>query len=200
MAQHHTSGRQGQGARRQHHRNKYSNSNRRYSKNGGYRNKTPKLTFWQKLLKLVGLYKVPANPKRKKTNTRIAKPRYNAPAAKPPVNSPRLYVGNLSYEALESDLEDLFKGIGTVKSVEVIYNPRTHRSKGYAFVEMQFMDDAVRSVEVLHNQPFMGRLLTVSAANEKQERDQQDFNERENSGATTHAGFDPDDTREPLGE
>lgn len=127
---------------------------------------------------MVGLYKAPfpkketlAAGKPTKTNIRIARPKSEsrAPVSKQPVSSPRLYVGNLSYEATESDLEDLFKGIGTVRSVEIIYNPRTHKSKGYAFVEMQFMDDAKRSVEVLHDQPFMGRLMTVSAANERQD-------------------------------
>lgn len=72
------------------------------------------------------------------------------------VESARVYVGNLSYEATEHDLEELFKGVGGVRSVEIVYNRSTHRSKGYAFVEMLHKDDAVRSVEVLHDQPFMG--------------------------------------------
>lgn len=199
MSQHHTSGRQGQGPRRR------NNRQGRYSQGGEYRgskgksrhsnNATPrkeKLTFWQKLLKMVGLYKAPfprkenlASGKTARTNIRVVRPKSEgrAPVSKQPVSSPRLYVGNLSYEATESDLEDLFKGIGTVRSVEIIYNPRTHKSKGYAFVEMQFMDDAKRSVEVLHDQPFMGRLMTVSAANERQdaprERDNDTPRERE---------------------
>ena len=61
-----------------------------------------------------------------------------------PVSNRRLYVGNLSYEATESDLEDVFKGSGEVNSVEIIYNPRTHKSKGYAFVEMKKMEDAIQ--------------------------------------------------------
>ena len=81
-----------------------------------------------------------------------------------PTRNARLYVGNLSYEATESELEDLFKGFGNVRSVEIIYNPRTYKSKGYAFVEMQLLEDAQRAAEVLHGQPFMGRELMVSAA------------------------------------
>ncbi len=88
-------------------------------------------------------------------------------------------MGNLSYEATESDLEDVFKGIGEVSSVEIIYNPRTHKSKGYAFVEMKKMEDAVRSVDILHNQPFMGRNLLVSGANERQEQSRQPRETRE---------------------
>lgn len=86
-----------------------------------------------------------------------------------PTRNARLYVGNLSYEATEAELEDLFKGFGNVRSVEIIYNPRTYKSKGYAFVEMYQLDDARRAAEVLHGQPFMGRELMVSAASEKTE-------------------------------
>lgn len=89
------------------------------------------------------------------------------PASTPPTRNARLYVGNLSYEATEAELEDLFKGFGNVRSVEIIYNPRTYKSKGYAFVEMYQLDDARRAAEVLHGQPFMGRELMVSAASEK---------------------------------
>jgi len=83
------------------------------------------------------------------------------------VESARVYVGNLSYDVSESDLQDLFKGIGGVRNVEIVYNRSTHRSKGYGFVEMLNMDEAIRAVEVLHDQPFMGRKLTVSGAQSK---------------------------------
>ena len=87
-----------------------------------------------------------------------------------PTEQARLYVGNLSFEATEAELEDLFKGFGHVRSVEIIYNTRTYRSKGYAFVEMEQLADAQRATEVLHGQPFMGRELMVSAASEKMEK------------------------------
>ena len=64
----------------------------------------------------------------------------------------------------------MFKGFGNVKSVEVIYNPRTFKSKGYAFVEMYKLEDARKAAEVLHGQPFMGRELMVSAASERPEQ------------------------------
>jgi hypothetical protein len=91
-------------------------------------------------------------------------PRKRAPQSDAPVNSGRLYLGNLSYEATEYELEDLFKGIGAIKSIEVVYNRNTHRSKGYGFVVMRSIEDAKRAVEVLHDQPFMGRQLIVSGA------------------------------------
>ena len=83
------------------------------------------------------------------------------------VEGKRLYVGNLSYDASEHDLEDLFKGVGAVRKIEIVYNRNTHRSKGYAFVEMAVIDEAKRAVEVLHDQPFMGRTLIVNGARSK---------------------------------
>lgn len=142
-------------------------------------NKKPKLSLWQKVLGFFGLLKSSDKEISNsqygtkkapiKSNTRVARSNESRPRSisKLPVGTSRLYVGNLSYEASESDIEDLFKGIGAVTTVEVIYNPRTHKSKGYGFVEMRTMDDARRAVEVLHEQPFMGRSLTVSAANER---------------------------------
>jgi RNA recognition motif-containing protein len=122
------------------------------------------------------------NKRKPKENVRVAKGRSNQggnptarhekrrrPSSVAPTRNGRLYVGNLSYEATEAELEDLFKGFGNVRSVEIIYNPRTYKSKGYAFVEMQMLDDAKRAAEVLHGQPFMGRELMVSAASERPE-------------------------------
>lgn len=79
----------------------------------------------------------------------------------------RIYIGNLSYEAAEHDLEDLFKGVGSVRKVEIVYNRNTHRSKGYGFVQMANVEEAKRAVEVLHDQPFMGRTLIVNTAKSK---------------------------------
>lgn len=179
MSQHNTQGRQGQGARRRYNKSGRSYGHDRRDSSGyrpRYKKEAPaKLSLWQRFLSLFGIHPSKNNKnanrnKAVKTNTRIARNKQERTSApKQPVSSRRLYVGNLSYEATESDLEDVFKGIGEVNSVEIIYNPRTHKSKGYAFVEMKKMEDAVRSVDILHNQPFMGRNLLVSGANERQE-------------------------------
>lgn len=101
-----------------------------------------------------------------------------ARAPKPPVSvevtSPRLYVGNLDYEAQEQDLEDLFRGVGTVASAEIVTNPRTQQSKGFAFVEMSHIEEARRAVEVLHDKDFMGRKLLVTGAKSEGPRDDED--------------------------
>ena len=153
-----------------------------------------KLSWWQKLLQAIGLYKSsPPETKKSsapspsvraaattKSNTRNARTSGEPAEAKPKrsprgesrsrggdpatVESARVYVGNLSYDVTEHDLEELFKGVGGVRNVEIVYNRSTHRSKGYGFVEMLHKDEAMRSVEVLHDQPFMGRKLIVSGA------------------------------------
>ncbi len=80
------------------------------------------------------------------------------------MTSPRLYVGNLSYDATESDLFELFNGVGNVQNAEVVSHKNTQRSKGFAFVQMQSLDEARRAVEVLHDKEFLGRKLVVSGA------------------------------------
>jgi RNA recognition motif-containing protein len=75
-----------------------------------------------------------------------------------------LYVGNLSYDATESDLFELFNGVGNVQNAEVVSHKQTQRSKGFAFVQMQSLDEARRAVEVLHDKEFLGRKLVVSGA------------------------------------
>lgn len=80
------------------------------------------------------------------------------------VSGPRLYVGNLSYDTTEEDLQELFSGVGGVESAEVVTHKNTQRSKGFAFVVLRSIDEAKRAVEVLHDKEFMGRKITVSGA------------------------------------
>ncbi len=87
------------------------------------------------------------------------------------VTSPRLYVGNLSFDATESDLSELFSGVGQVVTAEVVSHKQTQRSKGFAFVQMQTIDEAKRAVTELHDKDFMGRKLVVSGAKNTDEHD-----------------------------
>lgn len=92
-------------------------------------------------------------------------PAMHIPPADPDaVRLPRLHVGNLHYDIEESDLLNLFKGIGPVKSVDVIYNGRTHRSRGWGFVEFISLEDARRAVAELHGLPYMRRPLILGPA------------------------------------
>ena len=87
-------------------------------------------------------------------------------------------MGNLSYDATESDLFELFNGVGAVQNAEVVVNSRTQRSKGFAFVTMASLEEARRAVEVLGGQDFMGRPLQLSGAKPVSRRDD-DRSERE---------------------
>jgi hypothetical protein len=84
------------------------------------------------------------------------------------VTSPRLYVGNLSFDATESDLFELFNGVGHVQNAEVVSYRHNQRSKGFAFVQMQTIEEAKRAVEELHDKEFLGRRLVVSGAKSDQ--------------------------------
>ncbi len=80
------------------------------------------------------------------------------------VTTPRLYVGNLSFDATESDLFELFNGVGQVQNAEVVTYKHNQRSKGFAFVQMQTVEEAKRAVNELHDKEFLGRKLLVSGA------------------------------------
>ncbi len=98
--------------------------------------------------------------------------RQPAPADPASVTTERLYVGNLSYDASESDLFELFNGVGDVRNAEVVVNNRTQRSKGFAFVTMGSVDEARRAVSELHGKDFMGRPLQISGAKPASSRDE----------------------------
>jgi RNA recognition motif-containing protein len=87
------------------------------------------------------------------------------------VTSPKVYVGNLSFDATESDLSELFAGVGAVQNSEVVSHRETHRSKGFAFVTLASVDEAKRAVIELHDKEFMGRKLVVSGAKTNDVRD-----------------------------
>ncbi len=78
--------------------------------------------------------------------------------------SPKLYVGNLAYEAAESDLFDLFSKVGAVKNVEVAMYRHSQSSKGFGFVGMESLDTAKAAAEKLNRTDFMGRQIVVSGA------------------------------------
>jgi RNA recognition motif-containing protein len=88
------------------------------------------------------------------------------------VTTPRVYVGNLSFDATESDLFELFSGVGIVQNAEIVSNRQTQRSKGFGFVQLQTVDEAKRAVAELHDKEYMGRKLVVSGAKAADRRDE----------------------------
>ena len=82
----------------------------------------------------------------------------------------RIYVGNLSYESTEDDLQEAFSAHGQVESVTIIRDRDTGRSKGFAFVEMPSSDEAQASINEMNGKEVQGRALTVNEARPRQER------------------------------
>lgn len=75
-----------------------------------------------------------------------------------------IYVGNLPFDARESDLRSLFAEYGTIDSVSVISDRDTGRSRGFGFVELADGDQARRAIEKLDGQDLNGRRITVNEA------------------------------------
>lgn len=82
----------------------------------------------------------------------------------------KLYVGNLSYDTADSDLENLFAPHGGVQSAQVIKDRDTGRSKGFGFVEMDSHEQAQAAIKALNGQDVNGRALTVNEARPREER------------------------------
>ncbi len=82
----------------------------------------------------------------------------------------KLYVGNLSYDMTNTDLENLFAAHGTVQSAQVIMDRETQRSKGFGFVEMDSGEQAQAAINALNGQETNGRTLTVNEARPREER------------------------------
>jgi len=76
----------------------------------------------------------------------------------------RLYVGNLSYDASDESLKEFFSQCGEVKSASIIVDKMTGRSKGFGFVDMATTDGAQKAIETLNGQELDGRKLTVDEA------------------------------------
>jgi cold-inducible RNA-binding protein len=89
------------------------------------------------------------------------------------MNPTRLFVGNLSYQTMENDLQDYFSQIGAVNSVNLMMDKMTGKSRGFAFVEFANPDEANKAIEQFHNKEFQGRALTVNIARPREERPQQ---------------------------
>ena len=126
-----------------------------------------KKTFWQKITALfTGGGQPAARPvQQQQPRGNGAEPsRISRKPEAVEVTTPRLYVGNLSFDATESDLFELFNGVGAVQNAEVVTYRHNQRSKGFAFVQMLTVDEAKRAVEELHDKDFLGRKLVVSGA------------------------------------
>jgi cold-inducible RNA-binding protein len=95
----------------------------------------------------------------------------------------KLYVGNLSFETTENDLQDLFEQHGQVSEVSLMMDRMTGKSRGFAFVTMNDKAQAESAMAALNGNDVAGRALTVNQARAREERP------RSNGSKRPFAGF-----------
>jgi RNA recognition motif-containing protein len=82
----------------------------------------------------------------------------------------KLFVGNLSFQATEEDLRELFAQAGSVETVRIITDQFTGRPRGFGFVEMATKEEAQKAVEMLNGRLFRDRNLVVDEARPQPQR------------------------------
>lgn len=81
----------------------------------------------------------------------------------------KLFVGNLSFNTTENDLQDMFAAHGTVTEANLMMDRATGRPRGFGFVTMSTEEEAQKAVEVLNGRSVDGRALTVNMARPREE-------------------------------
>jgi len=84
--------------------------------------------------------------------------------------SNKLYVGNLSFDSTENDIQDLFAQAGTVSEVALMQDRTTGQSRGFGFVTMSSADEAQKAISLFNGKAVNGRPLTVNEARPREER------------------------------
>ena len=84
--------------------------------------------------------------------------------------STKLFVGNLSFNTTENDLQDAFAAHGTVTETNLMVDRMTGRPRGFGFVTMSTPEEAQKAIEAMNGAQVGGRALTVNIARPKEER------------------------------
>jgi RNA recognition motif-containing protein len=84
--------------------------------------------------------------------------------------SNKLFVGNLSFNTTENDLQEAFAAHGTVVEANLMMDRLSGRSRGFAFVTMSTPDEAQKAIQAMHGANLDNRPLTVNIARPKEER------------------------------
>src|SRR5580698_2694547 len=84
--------------------------------------------------------------------------------------STRLYIGNLSYNTTENQLQEIFSEHGPVTSVDLIMDKFNGRPRGFGFVTMETKEAAEAAIQALNGKNVDGRDLTVNEARPREER------------------------------
>ncbi len=84
--------------------------------------------------------------------------------------STRLFVGNLSFNATQNQLQDLFGAHGTVQEIDIIKDKFSGRPRGFAFVTLETKEGADAAIKAVHGKEIDGRALTVNEARPREDR------------------------------
>jgi len=87
----------------------------------------------------------------------------------------KLFVGGLAYSVNDDQLKDLFAGVGTVVSAQVIVDKYSNQSKGFGFVEMSSEEEAKKAIDELNGKDFEGRSIAVNEARPQEKREPRSF-------------------------
>jgi RNA recognition motif-containing protein len=81
-----------------------------------------------------------------------------------------IYVGNLSFQTTEAELERTFAAYGSVQSARIAIDRDTNRPRGFGFVEMANQAEAEAAIAALNGKELQGRTLTVNEARPREDR------------------------------
>ena len=84
--------------------------------------------------------------------------------------SNKLFVGNLSFDTTENDLQDAFAAFGQVTETNLMMDRMTNRPRGFGFVTMSSAEEAQKAIDGLNGKDLGGRALTVNVAKPREER------------------------------
>jgi len=84
--------------------------------------------------------------------------------------SSKLFVGNLSFNTTENDLNDAFAAFGTVTETNLMMDRETGRPRGFGFITMSSVEEAQKAIEGMNGKDMDGRALTVNVAKPREER------------------------------
>jgi RNA recognition motif-containing protein len=82
----------------------------------------------------------------------------------------KLYVGNISFDTMEIDLQDHFAQAGTVTDCVIMQDKMTGKSRGFGFVTMATEEEAQNAIRMLHGKPLQNRPLTINEARPREDR------------------------------
>jgi len=110
--------------------------------------------------------------------------------------STTVFVGNVSYDATENELQDLFAQHGTVTDVNLMVDRVTKKPRGFAFVTMESKEAAENAIKALNGADLRGRKLTVNEARPREERPPRSGGDRGDRGGGGGGGYRGDRGRD----